>query len=197
MKIAAAAALTAAALVALTATPAVAASTPRPSNAQGATVTLASATVAAGSKIRLTGTGWVNDSDRGQVVTVKLDDNDILGEFTASDSGALSGSVTIPAATEAGSEHWLRLLAGSGQENDTPARSLASSYFAVTTSSGSGTTSTSTATATATATSTSTGSGTLAKTGIDAGPWLGGAILLPVAGIALLLVERRRRRAGA
>jgi hypothetical protein len=194
----AAAGVAAAALVLITGTPALA-STPRPSNAGGATVKLGSSTVAAGKSIRFTGTGWVNTGKRGQVVTIKLDDVDILGEVTASDAGAISGSVKIPAATKAGGEHWLRLLAGSGQENDSPARSLASSYFAVTAASAGGTSSTSASSSAAApaATSTTGSDGVLAKTGVDAGPWLGGAVALPVAGLALLLIERRRRRAHA
>ncbi|WP_306205945.1 LPXTG cell wall anchor domain-containing protein [Actinoplanes sp. RD1] len=191
-----AAAAATAALVALTAAPAAAA--PRPSNPQGAAVTLAASTVAAGTSLRFTGTGWINDGGRGQVVTVKLDDTDILTTVTASDGGAISGAATVPAATTAGDGHWLRFLAGSGQENDTPARSLASSEFTVTAAPGGDSTSAPTPAVTATA-----GSGTgddletLPKTGVDSGPWLAGAIGLPLAGFALLLAERRRRRRAA
>ncbi|MBB2942545.1 hypothetical protein FB565_002258 [Actinoplanes lutulentus] len=168
---------------------------PRPSNPVGATVSLASSSVVAGKTIRFTGTGFVNDSGRGQVVTIKLDDVDILRTVNASDSGAISGTVTVPAATKAGAEHWLRFLAGSGQENDSPARSLASGYFAVTGASSSSPAASVSASASAAA-SVSSGN-TLPKTGIDAGPLLAGTIALPIAGIALLLIERRRRRASA
>lgn len=164
----------------VTATPASAA--PRPSNPKGATVSLAAGSVKAGATLRFTGTGWRNDAGRGQVVTIKLDDVDILRDVTATDSGALSGSVTIPAKVGAG-EHWLRLLAGSGAANDDPARTLASAMFTVTAGGAAPTT-----------TAAPTG-GTLPKTGIDAGGWLAGAVLLPLAGAALLIADRRRRRA--
>ncbi|WP_433826572.1 hypothetical protein ACQP2E_31390 [Actinoplanes sp. CA-015351] len=183
----------------LTGGPAVAAA-PRPSNPVGATVSLASSTVVAGKTIRFTGTGFVNDSGRGQVVTIKLDDVDILRSVTASDSGAISGTVTVPAATPVGKEHWLRFLAGSGQENDSPARSLASGYFAVTAASSSTTSSPSpgaSASASASSTASASTGDTLPKTGIDAVPLLAGTIALPIAGIVLLLIERRRRRASA
>jgi hypothetical protein len=171
--------------VLLAATPATAA--PRPSNPKGATVTLAATTVQAGKTIRFTGTGWVNKSGRGQIVTIKLDDVDILDDLTASDAGAISGTLTIPKAVKTSGTHWLRFLAGSGRDNgeDEPIRTLASALFTVTAAGGTGTT----------PSGTGTGTGTLPKTGIDAGPWLAATVLLPVAGIALLVVDRRRRRA--
>jgi hypothetical protein len=170
--------------VLLTAAPVTAA--PRPSVPKGATVTLAATTVQAGKTIRFTGTGWVNDAGRGQIVTIKLDDVDILKDLTATDAGAISGTVTIPKATKTSGTHWLRFLAGSGREGDDPNRTLASALFTVTAAGGTG--------STATGGGTGTGTGTLPKTGIDAGPWLAATVLLPVAGIALLVVDRRRRR---
>jgi LPXTG-motif cell wall-anchored protein len=161
---------------------------PRPSNPQGATVALAATTVQAGTTIRFTGTGWVNAAGRGQVVTIKLDDVDILRTVTATDGGAVSGTVTVPKATKTSGTHWLRLLAGSGAENDGPSRSLASAEFTVTAAAGGAAPAT-------TGTGTPTTAGTLPKTGIDAGPWLAATIALPVAGIALLVADRRRRRA--
>ncbi|MFB6398012.1 hypothetical protein [Polymorphospora lycopeni] len=162
-----------------------AAAEPRPSNPQGATVSLAATTVAAGQAIRFTGTGFVNEGERGQIVTIKLDDVDILGDVTASDSGAISGAVTIPAGTPAGS-HWLRFLAGSGAENDGPARSLATDQFTVT--AGGGTT---------TSPTPQVPGGELPKTGVDSAGWLAGALILPAAGLVLLVVERRRRQRAA
>ncbi|GAA0811232.1 hypothetical protein [Spirilliplanes yamanashiensis] len=167
-----------------------AAAAPRPSNPQGATVSLAASTARAGATLRFSGTGWKNQAGRGQVVTIKLDDVDILRDVTASDSGAISGSVTIPARTGTG-QHWLRFLAGSGAENDGPARSLASAMLTVTAGSSGG------ATPTATGTAAPSTGGTLPKTGIDAGGWLAGALLLPAAGAALLVADRRRRRSAA
>ncbi|QOC90126.1 LPXTG cell wall anchor domain-containing protein [Micromonospora craniellae] len=159
---------------------------PRPSNPQGATVSLAADSATAGGTLRYTGTGFVNEGGRGQIVTIKLDDVDILGTVTASDSGAISGTVTIPAATPPGS-HWLRFLAGSGREDDGPARSLASSEFTVSAAAGGGADE-------PTAAPTGTPDlDALPKTGIDAGPWTLGAIMLPIAGFVLLLVDRRRR----
>ncbi|MEU4556989.1 hypothetical protein AB0F72_01265 [Actinoplanes sp. NPDC023936] len=187
------------------------AAAPRPSNPVGATVSLAATSVAAGKTLRFSGTGFVNDGGRGQIVTIKLDDVDILRSVTASDSGAISGTVTIPKATTAGNEHWLRFLAGSGRENDSPSRSLASGYFAVTAASTGSAATTGGSTAAPTTAGGTTAGGTTAggttaggttaggtaetlpKTGIDAGPWLAGTVALPVVGIALLLVERRRR----
>ncbi|MCZ2527164.1 HtaA domain-containing protein [Streptomyces sp. HB2AG] len=46
----------------------------------------------------------------GETLTVKLDDGEILQQFTVKSDGTYAGSVTVPAATEAGS-HWLRFLA--------------------------------------------------------------------------------------
>jgi hypothetical protein len=174
--------------VLLLAAPATAA--PRESNPKGATVTLAATTVQAGKTIRFTGTGWVNDKGRGQIVTIKLDDVDILREVTATDAGAISGTVTIPKATKTSGTHWLRFLAGNGRPNDDPPRSLASATFTVTSAGAAAP-----ATGGTSTTDSGTSTGTLPKTGIDAGPWLAATVLLPVAGVALLVVDRRRRRA--
>jgi hypothetical protein len=96
-----------------------------PENPEGATVALVTTTVSAGDPVAFTGTGFVKTGGGGQIVTVKLDDDRILGTFTADATGAVAGQV--PAPSTAG-EHWLRFLAGSGGTSGTsgepPARSL-------------------------------------------------------------------------
>ncbi|MEU0126696.1 hypothetical protein [Streptomyces sp. NPDC006289] len=46
----------------------------------------------------------------GETVTIKLDDEEILGQWKADASGSYKGEVTIPAETPTGA-HWLRFLA--------------------------------------------------------------------------------------
>lgn len=96
-----------------------------PENPEGATVALTAATVSAGDPIAFTGTGFVKTGGGGQIVTVKLDDDRILGTFAADASGAVAGQVPAPSTPGA---HWLRFLAGSGGTSGTsgepPARSL-------------------------------------------------------------------------
>ncbi|QOC90125.1 hypothetical protein [Micromonospora craniellae] len=117
-------AVTAAACVAatLTLTGPAAAAEPRPDNPNGATVAIASNTVAPGGTIAFTGTGFVNDDGSGSVVIVKINDgairdssgSDIFAEVTAADTtGDISGSVTVPADLTGGG-HWLRMLTGAG-----------------------------------------------------------------------------------
>ncbi|MGW0191466.1 hypothetical protein ACWDV7_37920 [Streptomyces sp. NPDC003362] len=64
--------------------------------------------VAAGGKVSFRLSGFV----KGQDVTVKLDDGDILAQWpdAVGADGTFSGSVTVPAGTSAGA-HWLRFLA--------------------------------------------------------------------------------------
>lgn len=104
---------------------AVAAPVRPPENAEGATVALAATTVSAGDPLAFGGTGFVRTAGGGQIVTVKLDDDEIIGTFTADASGAVSGQVPAPSTT---GPHWLRFLAGSGGASGTsgepPARSL-------------------------------------------------------------------------
>jgi hypothetical protein len=96
-----------------------------PENPEGATIAVATTTVGAGDPVAFAGTGFVRTGGGGQVVTVKLDDDRILGTFTADATGAVAGQVPAPSAP---GEHWLRFLAGSGGTSGTsgepPARSL-------------------------------------------------------------------------
>ena len=105
-----------------------------PDNPEGATVAAAARSVAAGSPLSFTGTGFTKeDGTGGQIVVVKLDDSKVLGEFPAAADGTLSGSVTVAAGTSAGA-HWLRFLAGSGGlggqggTGEPPARSLTADF---------------------------------------------------------------------
>lgn len=118
-------------------TPALAAE-PRPDNALGATVTLASTTVAPGGKLAFSGTGFVNADGTGSTVSVKIDDGTVLDGSTGgvyaevkaeNTTGAISGTVTVPASLT-GSGHWLRMLTGGSAAGDT-SRSVHTGFFAV------------------------------------------------------------------
>ncbi|CAL9654396.1 hypothetical protein SUDANB145_06720 [Streptomyces sp. enrichment culture] len=62
--------------------------------------------VAAGGKVSFRVTGF----PAGQQLTVKLDDSEILGQWTVGSDGSYSGSVTVPSDATKGA-HWLRFLA--------------------------------------------------------------------------------------
>ncbi|MFD8692234.1 hypothetical protein [Streptomyces sp. NPDC059651] len=72
------------------------------------TVRLGSPEATAGAKVSFTLSGFA----KGQNVTVKLDDDEIIGQWTGavSAAGTFSGTVTLPKSTSAGA-HWLRFLA--------------------------------------------------------------------------------------
>ncbi|WP_326665114.1 hypothetical protein [Streptomyces sp. NBC_00385] len=71
-------------------------------------VRLGSSEVTAGGKVSFTLSGFA----KGQNVTVKLDDSEIIGQWTAAvnAAGTFSGTVTLPKSTTGGA-HWLRFLA--------------------------------------------------------------------------------------
>ncbi|GGU65465.1 hypothetical protein [Streptomyces daghestanicus] len=64
--------------------------------------------VAAGGRVSFALSGFV----KGQNITVKLDDSEILGQWAGAvkADGTFSGTVTVPASASAGA-HWLRVLA--------------------------------------------------------------------------------------
>ncbi|MEU0851412.1 hypothetical protein ABZ387_26105 [Streptomyces flaveolus] len=102
---------------------------PSPSAVAGPALKLTSgAEVAAGGKVSFTLSGFV----KGQGITVKLDDDEILARWpdAVKADGTFSGTVTVPASVPAG-KHWLRVLAPA------PATSLKAD-ITVTTSTGSG-----------------------------------------------------------
>ncbi|MEU9093856.1 hypothetical protein [Streptomyces sp. NPDC048428] len=72
------------------------------------TVRLSGSEATAGGKVSFTLSGFV----KGQSVTVKLDDSEIIGQWPGSVSaaGTFSGTVTLPKSTPSGA-HWLRFLA--------------------------------------------------------------------------------------
>ncbi|MEU1089831.1 hypothetical protein ABZ401_23925 [Streptomyces sp. NPDC005892] len=70
-------------------------------------VTLGSASVRVGGDVSFTATGFPADSK----VSVKLDDTTLLAQFTSGPDGGVTGTVTIPAGTTPGADHWLRFLA--------------------------------------------------------------------------------------
>ncbi|WP_405386697.1 hypothetical protein OG596_03015 [Streptomyces sp. NBC_01102] len=71
-------------------------------------VRLTGSEVAAGGKVTFTLSGFA----KGQSVTVKLDDGEIIGRWPSAvgADGTLTASVTVPGSTSAGA-HWLRFLA--------------------------------------------------------------------------------------
>ncbi|MGW4024374.1 hypothetical protein [Streptomyces sp. NPDC005009] len=78
----------------------------------GGAATGTSATITAGSRVAAGGrvSFRVTGFPAGQQLTVKLDDSEILGQWTTGSDGSYSGSVTVPAGTTKGA-HWLRFLA--------------------------------------------------------------------------------------
>ncbi|MEU1125065.1 hypothetical protein ABZ371_16245 [Streptomyces sp. NPDC005899] len=76
------------------------------SNSRGAKAEVTASQVQAGGTIHFK----VSKFPARQTVTVKFDDEEILGQWKADASGAYEGEVTIPAGTPAGA-HWLRFLA--------------------------------------------------------------------------------------
>ncbi|MEU9594706.1 hypothetical protein AB0D84_33980 [Streptomyces sp. NPDC048193] len=70
-------------------------------------VTLGTTTVKPGGEVPVTVTGF----PAGGTLSVKLDDTTLLRQFPIGDDGSVSGSVTVPAAANAGGAHWLRFLA--------------------------------------------------------------------------------------
>ncbi|MDQ0792604.1 hypothetical protein [Streptomyces sp. B1I3] len=76
------------------------------SNSRGAKAEVTADQVQAGGKIHFK----VTKFPAGRTVTVKFDDEEILGQWKADAAGAYEGDVTIPAETQAGA-HWLRFLA--------------------------------------------------------------------------------------
>ncbi|MFC8371749.1 hypothetical protein ACFUIT_27960 [Streptomyces sp. NPDC057239] len=103
--------------------------TPSPSEVTDPVVKLTGGSeVAAGGKVSFTLSGFV----KGQGITVKLDDGEILARWpdAVKADGTFSGTVTVPASVPAGT-HWLRFLAPA------PATSLKAD-ITVTSSTGSG-----------------------------------------------------------
>jgi hypothetical protein len=93
----------------------------------GATVSIDRTTVKAGGRIGVRGRNWKSTRSRteaGAVVTIKLDDRDIL-QLLKITNKRFSGWVRIPRQVKAG-KHRLRFLAGS------PATSVKSKLFRVT-----------------------------------------------------------------
>jgi len=101
-------------------------------NPNGRTITLVDTSAEVGGTIRFTGTGYLATDGHGggQLVTVKINDGDILGQALADASGNLEGSVTVPSFVTPGGTYWLRFLAGAGQADDMPPSSIFA-YFTV------------------------------------------------------------------
>ncbi|MEU6158994.1 hypothetical protein [Streptomyces sp. NPDC047130] len=81
-------------------------------SATGGTSSGASASITAGSSVRAGGkvSFRVTGFPAGERLTVKLDDSEIIGQWTIGSDGSFSGSVTVPSGTTKGA-HWLRFLA--------------------------------------------------------------------------------------
>lgn len=111
---------------------------PRPDNPGGATLTVDTASVVQGTTITFSGTGFAT-AGRGEVLGLKIDDGavlladktDVFGTFTASSTGAVTGTVDLARASAvtpiAPGTHWIRVLVGSLQSGDTP-RSLHANF---------------------------------------------------------------------
>ncbi|WP_062645874.1 hypothetical protein [Streptomyces maremycinicus] len=104
-------------------------------NSAGAKAGITADQVQAGGTLHFTVTRF----PAGQTVTLKLDDEDILGQWKADAQGSYEGDVTVPADTPTGA-HWLRFLAPN------PPTSLKVA-FTVTGAAGTGSTSSSATTA--------------------------------------------------
>ncbi|MYS46814.1 hypothetical protein GTY23_37660, partial [Streptomyces sp. SID5998] len=76
------------------------------SNSRGAKAQITASQVQPGGKLHFE----VEKFPADQTVTIKLDDDAILGQWKADATGAYEGDVTIPADTSVGA-HWLRFLA--------------------------------------------------------------------------------------
>ncbi|WP_328718447.1 hypothetical protein OHT52_02500 [Streptomyces sp. NBC_00247] len=70
-------------------------------------VVLGATSVKPGGDVSFTATGFPADSK----VSVKLDDATLLAQFTSGSDGSVTGTVTVPADTTPGTDHWLRFLA--------------------------------------------------------------------------------------
>ncbi|MEU6374866.1 hypothetical protein [Streptomyces sp. NPDC046909] len=123
------------------------------SSASAAASITAGSQVAAGGRVSFRVSGF----PAGQRLTIKLDDSEILGQWTIGSDGSYSGSVTVPSDTTKGA-HWLRFLAPN------PATSLKAA-FTVT----SGTTASSTTAAASSATPVPAASGAPASATNSAG----------------------------
>ncbi|HEX8769366.1 MAG TPA: hypothetical protein VF711_01215 [Acidimicrobiales bacterium] len=146
-------------------------------------VTVSPSTVAPGGTVQVSSSDWKPDSD---VTAVLRSDPVMLGTLTANASGAVSGSLTIPAATATGT-HTLE-LSGIGP-NGTPR--TVSTPLTVATSSGTGAGGTSTGGDPVTVSG-----GALSRTGFNSQPFAYLASLSLAFG-ALLVIGGRRRRAAA
>ncbi|WP_026910348.1 hypothetical protein [Patulibacter minatonensis] len=96
------------------------------SRSNGASVTLSTTSVKRGGRIKVTGRNWKAQGSRtgnGKVVTIKLDDRDILAQIPIRNK-RFSGYVTIPRPVAKG-RHTLRFLASK------PATSIKSKSFKV------------------------------------------------------------------
>ncbi|MCZ4123081.1 HtaA domain-containing protein [Streptomyces sp. H39-S7] len=172
-----------------------------PAAAGKASATTGATTVTAGGSLGFSVAGY----PAGQKLTVKLDDDGILSQFTIKADGTYAGSVTIPKDTATSGSHWLRFLAPN------PATSVKGASFTVTAAStgSAGPTPTPSAGTTAPAKGGTTGGttggtgttgtddapaggDTLASTGSDATAPLLAAGALLTAGAAALVATRRR-----
>lgn len=184
-----------------------------PAAAAKASATTGATTVRAGGTLGFTVAGF----PAGQKLTVKLDDDGILSQFTVKADGTYAGSVTIPKDTATSGSHWLRFLApnpatsvkgagftvtaaSTGTPTPTPSSSTTAPAKGGTTggttggtngstTGGTGTSGTSGTTGTDGAT---TGGDSLASTGSDATAPLLAAGAFLTAGAAALIATRRR-----
>lgn len=141
----------------------------------GAEIALGAASVAAGGKVTISGTGFAADASLR--VELRSDPVD-LGTITADADGAFSRTLTIPASTAVG-VHTLAVILADGTE--------VTSQLTVTAAAGGG------AVAPGTGGSGSASDGALAITGADSTPFIVGAVVLLALGLVPVALRRRRR----
>jgi LPXTG-motif cell wall-anchored protein len=142
-------------------------------------VELGAASVVAGGKVTVSGTGF--EADAALRFELRSDPVD-LGTVTADADGAFSRTLTIPANTPAG-VHTLAVILADGTE--------VTSQLTVTAAGGGG------AVAPGTGGSGNATDGALAVTGAESTPYIVGAVVLLALGLGLFAMRRRRHAASA
>ncbi|PKI91428.1 metallophosphoesterase [Actinomycetales bacterium SN12] len=159
-----------------------------------ASVTVDAGTVRAGDTVTLSGTGF----GAGEKVRIELRSEPVqLGQATADAEGTLRASLTIPASTPAGS-HTLAAIRESGEEVTAALTVTAAQVPGGGAGAGDGATPGSGDAGGTNAGGADAGGanlgGSLATTGADSAPYITAAVMLLLAGAAVVAISRRRAR---